>query len=90
MNIEEIHFPNDETKAWVLIRFYESGPWNLKPTLQSKLNCLLNYHLSGLGTDALYVRGYLCNEDTPEVWKQSIENMVLPYIGRCLMELCHG
>lgn len=80
MNIDDIRFPSEELKEMVLNHLNGPGPWQLKPTLKSKLNCLFHFLLSGCSAQALHIREYLCNEDPDLIWIGSLENCVLPYL----------
>lgn len=80
MNINDIRFPSEELKAFIISHLNSPGPWQLKVDLKSKLNCLIHYLLSGCSAQALHVREYLCNEDPDSIWIESLEQRVLPYL----------
>lgn len=90
MQLEQLQYPNDNVKNWLVSELAKSGPWTIKVTVKEQINSLLNNRLSGLGSEAIEVRGYLCNKDPDDVWLNSMTQIVLPFIDTKLSELTHG
>lgn len=92
MTLDDIRFPTQELKLWVIQNINAPGPWQYKSSLKEKLNCLLHFLLSGCSADALHIREYLCNDDPDAVWINSLQGVVLPYIQNLqyVSEVAHG
>lgn len=91
MNIDNLPFPNAEVRNWLIIELNCEGPWRYKNTLKEQVNSLLHYKLSGLDSETLRLRGYLCNEDSDEVWMHMMHQHVFPVISDMFIrEVAHG
>lgn len=90
MNINDIEFPNMDLKVWVMVGLLEPGPWQNKENVKEQVNCLLNLKLSGCCPEAMDIRGYLCNDDTDEVWLNSLHGQVFPFIVNKEPGVLHG
>lgn len=92
MTLDDIKFPTQELKLWVMQNLNSQGPWQLKTGLKEKMNCLLHFLLSGCSASALHIREYLCNEDPDAVWIHSLQTIVLPYVQSLqhVNEVTHG
>lgn len=78
---DDLDFLNSHpvVKQWLLQKLQESGCWNNKQTIKTKINCLLHYVLGGIITHH-EIRGYLNDNDEDGVWQQSIVTIVAPYL----------
>lgn len=72
---------NKNAAICLMYEMKEDGPWSSKPTEQEKVNCFLNFKLSGKGEEAIDLRGYLSNDDEETLWIESLKNHVLPFIA---------
>lgn len=83
MNINLLELlDNKHTAVCLMSEIKQPGPWTNKKTTQEKLNCFLNFKLSGLGRDAMDIRGYLSNEDREDIWMKNLKDEVLPFIDK--------
>lgn len=90
MIIDDIRFPNTHVRVWVETQLTVPGPWQNKTSLKEKVNYLLNFKLAGYDSDALHIRGYLCNEDPDPIWLESLEYQVLPFLINQVAEVNNG
>lgn len=88
--MEDIRFPSPHLRNWVETKLQSPGPWQTKRSLKEQVNCLLHFKLSGYNEEAMYIRGYLCNEDSDTIWLKSLEYQVFPFIVNQASEVLYG
>lgn len=90
MNINDIQFPNPKLKSWVIQELQVPGPWQTKSNIKEQVNCLLQFKLSCQDIDSLDIRGYLSNHDSDNIWLQSMQQQVFPFIVNHTPGVYHG
>lgn len=90
MSLDELFCCNLQLKQWIVNELNNPGPWQLKAGFKQKINCLLNFKLSGISEDAMEIRGYLNDNDPDVIWIESMQSNVIPFILAHRTEVCYG
>lgn len=78
--VELVSQDHPDVGQWIEENINEDGPWQFKASEKSQLNCFLRYHLGCARADTSDVREYLSDEDSDDVWVESVVTHVAPVL----------